>query len=543
MEDFFNDIGNTVGGYVPTLLAALAVLLVGWLVALLVASAVRRLLGRTQLDNRLVGWVGGDPKGGHAEKWLGRVVFWVLMIFVLLAFFQVLGLAQVAGPLASFQTQLFSYIPGVLMAAALLVLAWLIATAVRLAVRKGLHAVHLDERLGESADLNMSTSTTPSTTVASAPTGTSGVPMPAAQSATSAPVPRTGAKPASLTKTLADTAYWLVFLLFLPAVLDALGLEGLLAPVNDLVGRFLGFLPNVFAALLIVAIGWLVARIVRRVVTNLLVAVGVDRLSQRVEMQGVLGNQRLSGVLGVVVYVLIMIPVIIAGLNALQLEAITQPASGMLDTILAALPRLFAAGLLLVLAYVIAKLVSGLVVQLLSAMGFDTLFARLGFGAVRSPESRSPSQIAGSIVLIAILLFASIEALQLLDFTALALLLSGLTVFLGKVALGVLVFAAGLYLADLAARTIRSSGLRQAALLATIARVAILILAGAMALRQMDVAEDIINMAFGLTLGALAVASAIAFGIGGRDFARRRLDELEAAKFSGGSAPSSTPPR
>ncbi len=45
-----------------------------------------------------------------------------------------------------------------------------------------------------------------------------------------------------------------------------------------------------------------------------------------------------------------------------------------------------------------------------------------------------------------------------------------------------------------------------------------------MALRQMNVAEDIINLAFGLLLGAVAVAGAVAFGIGGRDLARQQLE-------------------
>ena len=88
--------------------------------------------------------------------------------------------------------------------------------------------------------------------------------------------------------------------------------------------------------------------------------------------------------------------------------------------------------------------------------------------------------------------------------------------------LGIVIFGLGVYLANLAARAIQSSG--QSTLLATSARVAILVLAGAMALRQMNVAEDIINMAFGLMLGAAAVAAAIAFGMGGRDLARQELE-------------------
>jgi hypothetical protein len=94
--------------------------------------------------------------------------------------------------------------------------------------------------------------------------------------------------------------------------------------------------------------------------------------------------------------------------------------------------------------------------------------------------------------------------------------------------LGLVVLALGLYLANLAEETIRSSGMRNSGLLATFARYAILLLALTMSLRQMGVAEDIITLAFGLLLGSAAVAAAIAFGWGGRELAREQLEKLEA---------------
>ena len=70
--------------------------------------------------------------------------------------------------------------------------------------------------------------------------------------------------------------------------------------------------------------------------------------------------------------------------------------------------------------------------------------------------------------------------------------------------------------------------MRNSAILATVARFAILLLALTMALRQMGIAEDIITLAFGLLLGSAAVAAAIAFGWGGRDIAKRQLQKLES---------------
>ncbi len=82
----------------------------------------------------------------------------------------------------------------------------------------------------------------------------------------------------------------------------------------------------------------------------------------------------------------------------------------------------------------------------------------------------------------------------------------------------------------LGARAIRSGGSALANSLAVVARVAILMLAGAIGLRAMGLANEIINLAFGLVLGALAVAAAIAFGIGGRQVAARKLEQWTDTK-------------
>jgi hypothetical protein len=110
-----------------------------------------------------------------------------------------------------------------------------------------------------------------------------------------------------------------------------------------------------------------------------------------------------------------------------------------------------------------------------------------------------------------------------------ATLVSQFIVAAGQVLLGLVIFGIGLYLADLADRVIRSSGAAQANILAPAARISIIIFSGALALRQMGIAEDIVNMAFGLLLGAVAVAVAIAFGLGGREVAERQLERWQAS--------------
>ena len=250
-----------------------------------------------------------------------------------------------------------------------------------------------------------------------------------------------------------------------------------------------------------------------------LAAAGADRLSDRV------GLTPLSKLVGLIVYILVLIPVIIAALNALALEAITRPASNMLDLILEAIPAIFAAAVVLTIAYVVGKVVAGLITDLLTGIGFNAVLMRLGIGKEPEEGRRTPSEIAGYLGLVAIMLFAVFEASDLLGFEALSNMIAELTVLGGHILLGLTIFGIGLYLANLAATTIQAGGGAQAGLLAVVARIAIIILAGSIAIRHMGLANEIINLAFGIILGAAAVAVAIAFGIGGRDIAARKLDE------------------
>jgi len=489
IQVFLEQIARLVGGYIPNLIAALAILIIGWLVALILSAIVRGVLRRTTLDDRLARWIMGEEaaRGVEVERQIGRGVYYLIMIFVLIAFFQTLGLTIITEPLNRLLVQVFQYAPRLLGAGLLLLVAWIVASALRLVISRVLTAAKIDERLGSEAGLEEE-------------------------------------KRVPLAQTLGNAVYWLVFLLFLPAVLGALELEGLLQPVQGMINQILSFLPNIFAAGLILAVGWFIARIVQQIVSNLLAAIGTDRLSERVGLVPVLGKQQLSGLLGLVVYVLILIPVLIAALNALALEAITQPASNMLNVILDAIPAVFAATLVLVIAYVVGRVVAGLITNLLTGVGFNAILARLGLGQEPAEGERTPSEVMGYLVLVAIMLFAAIEASRLLGFVLLADLVAQFTAFAGQVILGLIIFAIGLYLANLAASTVRASGAAQAGLLALAARVSILVLAGAMALRQMGLANEIINLAFGLLLGAVAVAAALAFGLGGREAAAREVE-------------------
>jgi hypothetical protein len=344
---------------------------------------------------------------------------------------------------------------------------------------------------------------------------------------------------------------WFIFLLFIPLILSALNLPGLLAPIESLINQFLQAIPRILTAGIILAAGWFIARIVRDIVTNLLRATRADQLGAQFGLSTTPAAEgiSLSRLAGTLVFVLILIPTVVAALNELDIEAISGPAIAMLERILAAVPQVLMAGVVPIASYVVGRFVADLVTNLFRAAGFDNILTVLGLGELNQPPTtptpvdltgqpsvsptsltpsvaqRSPSEFMGLVALVGTVLFGAVTATEILQFSTLTNIVQAILRVSARVLSGLVVFAIGLYFANLAFRLIRNMGGSQANFLAQSARVAIIVLVGAMGLQQMGVATDIVNLAFGLLLGAVAVAIALAFGLGGRDLAAEQIRE------------------
>ena len=477
LNDKFEEI---LSGYLPSLLGAVAILILGWILALYVSGLFRSLVRRLGVDKGIAKFLDGDDKKNREQifRWFGRCIFFILFLFVLVAFFQRLGMSSVNEPISSFLTTLFSYAPRLIAPVVLLITAWFSANSVRFILKKASQKLAWDKKMESSI----------------------------------------GEPGTNFSEAIGEVAHWLIYLLFLPAVLESLALKGLIEPVNFMVEGFLGFLPNIFGAIAIFITGWVVAKATQKIVTNLLQSIGVDQYSQKVGVASIIGKQKVSNSIGTVIYVVILIPVLIASLNALQLDAITQPASEMLGKMLGVLPSIFSSGLVLIVSFIIGRLVADLTQTFLKSIGFDNLFEKMGFSNLVK-KGKAPSEIIGHVTLVGIILFASIASLEILGFAALGDIVATLTTFLGNVLLGLFILFVGIYLSNVVTKGILSTSIDHAKILASVSKVAIIILASAMALGQLGIADEIVNMAFGLTLGSIAIAFGLAFGLGAKDTA------------------------
>jgi hypothetical protein len=212
----------------------------------------------------------------------------------------------------------------------------------------------------------------------------------------------------------------------------------------------------------------------------------------------------------------------------------------MLEEIGAAIPNVIGAALIIVVAYVIGRWVANLVENGLRSIGFDDIVRSIaGAGPIKAAMERMdpapgvdtvdmsaypPSRMIGVAVLIGILLFASVEAANRLEFTAMSEMLARVLGMATQVLFGALIIALGVLLANiLSAMAARNASGSSSEILSVFVRWGVIILATAVGLSAMGIANNIITLAFGLILGAVSVAVAIAFGIGGRDAAKKML--------------------
>ncbi len=489
MSGFNEFIYGPIGSGIASLLIALAIFVLGFIIAKIIAGVVRSLLKKTDIDTRFAEALTEPGKAPvEIENIIAKVVFWVVMLFVLVATFERIGLYAISAPIAGFLNILASDILPSLGAAFLLIFAaWAIATLLRFIVLKGLNLLKLDEKF----------------------------------SAYNEEEEKEGK--VTLGEALSTAVFWFVFLLFLPAVLSTLGISSLADPIQGVFEEILLYLPNIFGAAVVLLIGWFGAKIISKVVSNLLAAVGVDAFGEKAGMEA---DKSLSKVLGNLTYIFILLLVIVSALDMLQIEAISGPATEMLNTIINIIPALLGAAVVLIAAYYIGKVVANLVKDLLSNVGFDNLPEKLGIGW---KGEKSPSAWISTLTLIMIMFFAATSAAEILGSEFLVEALALFIAFFWKVILAVVIIGIGFYFANVAHNAISAADTANAKLLANLARVTIIIFSLAMGLGELGIAEEIVNQAFGITLAAIGVAVALAFGLGSREVAGREVERFVSA--------------
>ncbi|CEG25346.1 mechanosensitive ion channel [Bacillus sp. B-jedd] len=474
---------------IPDFLLALAVLLIGWFIAKAIEKGVYKALQKSNFDNRLFSHV--NNRKVSSEKIISKIIYYILLVFVFILFFNILGLHLITGPLIAMLTAITAAIPSLLKAALILAVAWLVATGLSYLIKKGGRTLKVHQL---SQKLNLT---------------------------------KDSEDPGLLADRIAKVVFYLVLLMFLPGVLAALNIQGISGPFSDMLGSFLAFIPKLFSAALIILVGWFIAKIVRDIVTNLLQGLGLERLVERFGLKRMFEGTSLSSVIGTIVFVLILIPTVIAALERLDLKGISGPAINMLNDVLTMIPNIVVAIVMILAGIWIGRWVNRFVTELLDRAGFNGFLKGIGIGK-GTAATLSLSKIVGTIAQVLIVLLFTVEALNLVGLDFLVTLATGVIAYLPNVLAAIIILMVGLWIGNFIKKLLAS--MLQGphfGLLSSVAKYAVIAISVFMALDQLGVAASIVNAAFILTLGGLALAFGLSFGLGGREFASKYLARFD----------------
>ena len=476
MNPAYTSFNGYLGGPIGSIIGAILIFIIGWLVALGIAALVRNVLAKLNVNQRMNSTTG---KTYDLEGIISKIVFWFIFIIAISGALSQLNLNSISAPFANMVNQVLAFIPNLIGAIAVGVLGWVIATVARTAINAALSKTNMDERLSAQA----------------------------------------GVKPMS--STIADMVYWFILLVVLTMVLGQLELDGLFAPLTNMVDKIFSFIPNILIAGVVFVVGYIIAKVVRGIVTNLVSTFNVQELASKA---GLSEQNSLPNIAGSLAFLVVIIPTIIAALNALKIEVIARPATNMLNKIMEALPNIFMAAAILIVTYYVVRMVANIIKGLIENTEINQLPAKVGLQETMG--NKRISDLVGYAIIFFAMLFAAIAAADLLGFEPISGIITMFIAFGANIILGAIILFIGFWLANIIAGVVERSE-KGSQFLANIVRVLIMGLVLAMGLKAMGIADSIVNLAFGLTLGAVAVAFALSFGLGGQEAAARFLRKMQ----------------
>lgn len=302
-------------------------------------------------------------------------------------------------------------------------------------------------------------------------------------------------------------------------------------PLQTLWASTVTYLPRILGVIGLLILAWIVARILRHVARKLVRASGVDKRLGKGANEKDKRQWPVAEGTGTVVAWIVWILFIVAILQVLELQAVLQPVTVLLEKTFAAIPNIIAALIVLVVFFVVGRFVAGLVSRLLASVGFDEAPVKMGLTHKSLKGPSSPSNLAGYILMVALMLFAVIMAADLLGFTMISELVTDFIEFFALVVWGGIIIGGGVFIANLVAHTLKTGGRSQTTI--SVVRLVIIVLSVAIGLRAMGFANDMILLLFGLLWGAVSLAAALAFGLGGRKVAGELLERWTRSHVPG----------
>ncbi len=321
------NVADAIVGVVPNLLEAAVILLAYWVLATIVRFGLTKALHLAKLDERSVKYIKPAAPGEKVRvpsRTIGNLAFYLVLLFGLPPFLEALNQSALVTPLTSMLQEALAFLPNIVAAILLFFIGKLVATIVREVVVNFLAASGLDNRVAK---------------------------MEIADSLGSR----------RLSEIVGSIVYFFILISVVVAAVDTLAITAISEPVKSTLERLLNAVPLIFVALVVMAIGYAVAKGVRQLVESFLRSVGFDRFPERFGLHFLApgeGRATLSSIGGTVVMVAILLLTAEQALATLHLDHLAV----MVGALTAYLPNLLV-GLAIIL---VAMSLSSFAAKLLS---------------------------------------------------------------------------------------------------------------------------------------------------------------------------------
>jgi len=203
-----------------------------------------------------------------------------------------------------------------------------------------------------------------------------------------------------------------------------------------------------------------------------------------------------------------------------------------LNEIASALPRIIGAIIILIIGWLLAKLVKRLFVKFLQLIKIDYITEKSGIEKFLKDGGLNVTSIdiIGTLVYWFLMLIVIMATLNSLNLTGASVLFNEILLYIPNIIVSIVILIIGIYLARMVSQILKTSlmGMKDktSKLISQIAYVSIIILTIFVTLSQLNIATEIVTSAFQIIFGAICLALALAFGLGGRDKAAEIINDL-----------------
>ena len=215
------------------------------------------------------------------------------------------------------------------------------------------------------------------------------------------------------------------------------------------------------------------------------------------------------------------------------------------------LPNLVATLVIFIVGWLVARIISKWSVKLLGRLGFDGLCERIGLSEAMAKAGieKSPAAIFGKFIYLFLMLMIVISAAETLGMTRITTILDEFILYLPKVLGALFVIMVGMFIAHVVKQSIHTAvakmGMEYASSVARVAQIIIFITTFSLAVSQLEIETQMLNIVFAIVLGCIGVAAAISLGLGTRSvsnniisgvYVREQIkpgDEVTIGEFKG----------